>query len=179
MKQGVLLIVGAGAHGRVVLDCAQSTGCWNDFAFVDDAMQPGAMVDGVAVLGSLSHLKSIELHRFDSAIVALGNAVARERAHGELRQLGLPLGRVIHSRAAVARTARIGAGSVVLCGAVLGPGVDVGEGVIVNCGAVIDHDAALDDFSHVSVGALVGARARVARGGAVAMGVVLAQDALA
>lgn len=177
MSQGGLLIVGAGGHGRVVLDCARVTGHWSEFAFADDGIQRGAVVDGVQVLGPLREVSSLDVARFGAVIVALGDAGARERAHAEAVGLGLVLERLMHPSAVVARTARIGAGAVILAGALVGPGVSMGEGVVVNCGAVVDHDAVIEDFAHVAVSAVVGARARVCRRETVSMGSVRAQDA--
>lgn len=78
--------------------------------------------------------------------------------------------------AAAARTATVspdvalGASSVVLHHAHVGPGSHVGRGVIVNTGAVIEHDVTLGDGAHVAPGAVVLGGARIGPGALVGGG---------
>lgn len=70
---------------------------------------------------------------------------------------------VVHPAAWVSRSAKLGAGSVVLAGAVVQPDARVGQSVIINTGAIIEHDSEIGDGSHVAPGAIVLGGARVGR----------------
>ena len=69
-----------------------------------------------------------------------------------------------------------------MAGAIVGTGAQLGEGVIVNCGAVIDHDCTVEPFAHLGVnagmagGSLLGRRAWMPVGAALAYGARVASD---
>ena len=146
---GVLAILGAGGHGRVVAECAELAG-WTDIVFFDDAEMPDAMHWPVA--GTTDDLVQ-GLGAFDGVVVAIGvNALRLERSRTIIARGGR-LATLVHPNAAMSPRAVLGAGTVVLAGAVVSVGARLGDAVIVNSGATVDHDCILADGVHVSPGA--------------------------
>jgi len=86
--------------------------------------------------------------------------------------------------ATVAHDAVLGAGTVVMHQAHVGPAVVLGRAVIVNTGAIIEHDVVVDDGAHIGPGAAVlgacrvGARAFIGSGARVLPGRTVAEDAV-
>jgi sugar O-acyltransferase (sialic acid O-acetyltransferase NeuD family) len=148
-----LTIIGAGGHGKVVLEAAQQTGRWTGFQFADSGPAAGSMLMGIPVL-LLSDWMRAGLHDGE-AVVAIGHAESRLRIASELRSTGMPLAVVIHPRAVVSRSAILGSGTVVLANAVVNAMSVIGDCCIINSGATVDHDCMLGEGVHVCPGANV------------------------
>lgn len=150
MAKPRLLVVGAGGHGRSVAEVAELSGQFEVVGFLDDSLPSGEKVLNVPVLGNVISLAS-HLGAFDQVIVAIGNNTMRERLLQQLTLVGVELATLIHPRAIVSPSVVLGAGSVVMAGAIVGTEAHLGIGVIVNCGAVVDHHATVEDFGHLGV----------------------------
>lgn len=147
-----LLVVGAGGHGRSVVEAAELSGQFEVMGFLDDSLPVGDRVVGVIVLGPVV---SMAHHRAgtDHAIVAIGNNTVREKLSQQLAAVGFICETVVHPRAIVSPSAVLGACSAVMAGANVGTEARLGMGSIVNCGAVVDHHAIVEDFAHLGVNA--------------------------
>jgi len=179
MRTDVLLIFGAGGHGRVVADAARAAGATGLLASDrNPALCQGELLPGVP------------LHRPDAPApaqatalhVAIGQNTSRER---ESQALGPQrLHTVCHPAASVSPFAQLGAGSFVAAQAVVAPGARLGLGVIVNHGAVVDHDCAVGAFAHIAPGAVlgggvhIGTRVLVGAGAVVLPGLTVVADAV-
>ena len=140
-----LIIIGASGHGKVVADCAVKNG-YEHIVFLDDD-------ENVTRCGRYEVAgRSSEADRLSGdVIVAIGNAGFRKKVQAEIDENRLVT--LIHPEAVVGDDVEIGAGSVVMAGAVINPGSRVGKGVIVNTCSSVDHDCKIGDFVHVAVGA--------------------------
>lgn len=140
-----LIIIGASGHGKVVADCAVKNG-YEHIVFLDDD-------ENVTRCGRYEVVgRSSEADRLSGdVIVAIGNAGFRKKIQAEIDENRLVT--LIHPEAVVGDDVEIGAGSVVMAGAVINPGSRVGKGVIVNTCSSVDHDCKIGDFVHVAVGA--------------------------
>ena len=142
---GRLVIIGASGHGMVVADIACLVG-YDDIRFLDDDSAKKSCC-GYPVVGPVSDAAFIESNLF----VAIGNAAVRRELMERYRHATFPS--LVHPSAVVARTSRLGAGTVVMAGAIINPGAIVGRGCIVNTCASVDHGCMVADFAHVAVGA--------------------------
>lgn len=145
-----LLVIGAGGHGQVVAECAEACG-YENIDFLDDN-NPDAV-------GEIKELENI-VTGYDGVIVSIGKNDTRRELIRRVQNINAPLISLIHPRAYVSPTAVIGAGSIVLPGAVIHTNAKVGTGCIISIGVLIDHDAVVEDFSHINTGAIVGAGKR-------------------
>lgn len=141
MKQR-LIIIGASGHGRVVADIAVLNG-YTDIVFLDDE-KIGTWA-GYSIVG-----KSFDAPEGD-LFVAIGNTPTRKRFVEYYRDRSMPV--LIHPNATVAKDVEIGAGTVVIAGAVINCGAKIGAGCIINTCSSVDHDCVISDYVHVAVGA--------------------------
>ncbi len=143
-----LFILGAGGHGKVVADAAQCQGNWDEIFFIDDRYPSLASVMGVEVMAQTANIKQFA-NDHSEAIVAIGDNEIRQRLQEYAITQGFSITTVIHPRAVIAQSAKIGKGSVVFANAVVNSDAIIGQGVIINTGAIIEHDCDINDWTHI------------------------------
>jgi sugar O-acyltransferase (sialic acid O-acetyltransferase NeuD family) len=148
-----VMLVGAGGHGRVVLDALLAGGVARGSIVVAD---DNLALDGQELLGILIQVPVPAVVRGMQVHVAIGDGLTRQRVAERLQRSGATLLAVVHRAAVVSPFAEIGAGAFVAAGAIVGPAARIGEGVIVNHGAVVDHDCVVEHHSHIAPHATLG-----------------------
>lgn len=148
--QGGVYVVGAGGHGKVVLATLQDAGLPIAGVLDDNPDLWGCPILGHTVLGPAARLAQTPTA---TAVLAIGDNGVRDRLAREFAHVQWAT--VIHPRAYVHPSARLGAGCVVVAGAVIQPDVMIDAHGIVNTGATVDHDCRLGAFVHVAPGANV------------------------
>jgi UDP-perosamine 4-acetyltransferase len=170
-------IIGAGGHGRVVLDILRRGRQYRPVGFLDaNATLSGCEIAGVAVLGAINHLPKLAAqHKVRHAIVAIGdNRVRRGYARLAL-DAGLELINAIHPSATLSPTASLGRNVVIAAGACVCTDASIGDCAIINTHAVVDHECEIGEGVHVCPGAILAGRVRVGDGAFVGMGAKVVQ----
>ena len=153
-----IVVYGAGGHGKVVAEILVAGG-YHLLAFIDD--DPGRL--GSALLG-LSVLPASEwLRGHAPAHIALGVGANhdRERVACRIKESGSKVLTLVHPGAIIARSAKIGEGSVIMPAAVLNPDCRIEDGVIVNTGAIVEHDVEVGHYAHLSPSSTIGGGAAI------------------
>ena len=165
---GRLLILGAGGHGRAVADLAVECG-WSVAGFTDRSPGPGVLGED----GDVEDL--IRAGKADAAVVGLGNTALHRRTElfELLKKAGATIPTLVHPRASVSRTCRIGDGTVVVPGVVLGAAVEVGDNVVLYSNAVAEHDCRIAAHAYLSPGAILTGAVILEEGAFVGAGAVL------
>lgn len=148
-----LLIIGAGGHGRVVKEVAESTGQYEKIEFLDDNNR-----DAVGTIDDLEKLYG----QYDCAFVGIGNNVFRMKCIERLKDIGYEIPVLIHPTAYISKSANIGVGTIIEPKALVNVNVQVGEGCIISVGSIIDHDVIVGDGVHTNAGSIVKAGAQIA-----------------
>ena len=156
-----LLFIGAGGHGRALLELLRDAGLPPPGGVLDDAPDcPGLRCPGMAPvpwLGPVARAAELFSQKaFDSAHVALGRNALRRRIGESLAAIGYALPVLRHPSAVVAGSARIGPGSAILPRAVVGAAAGIGAFAILNTGSIAEHDAVLGPACHLAPGAVLG-----------------------
>lgn len=157
-----LLIIGAGGHGKVVLDIVRAAGLFEPVGFLDaDPGLAGKACGGLPVLGPVSLLPKLRAQGTRHAIIAIGDNRTRHRYAAIVREHGLALASAVHPSAAVSPSATLGENVVVAAHATVCTECAVADLAIVNTAAVIDHECQIGLASHIGPGALLAGRVRV------------------
>ena len=166
------LIIGAGGHGKVVLDVLRSGGQYRPVGFVDaDPRLAGTTVGGLPVLGGVHQLsRLVGPHRVVAAVIAIGDNRARTGYAEAVTAAGLRLGTAVHPAAVVAESAVLGRNVVVAAGAIVCAEARVGDHAIINTGATVDHECEIGVGVHVCPGAHLAGRVRVDAGAVIGLG---------
>jgi len=164
----VLIVFGAGGHGRVAADAALLSGAFARVVASDrnPATWGGELLPGVPVL-SIDEASALPGLR--AVHVAIGNNPVRRDEAARLASIG-PLATIIHPHASVAASARIGPGCLITAQCVVGPMAELGAGAIVNHGAVVDHDCRIGAWAHIAPGARLGGAVQVGEAALVGAG---------
>lgn len=167
-----ILILGAGGHGRVVLDIILQARRYDVAGFLDNnPAVHGRCVDGIPVHGGIDDLERIrEELRVGGVIIAIGDNGARRGLARRIEQSGAKLVNAVHPSAAVAGNAALGRNVVVAAGVVLCAHCQVGDSVILNTGCIIDHQTMIGEGAHICPGVRVAGRVKVEAGVFVGVG---------
>ena len=151
-----IIIIGAGGHGKVIADIAKKNG-YDNIAFLDDSTD----AENCGIYPVIGTSGDFKFHHDKDFIVAIGNALVRQRVHTMLYEAGVNIVSLIHPGATVAEDVTIEAGTVVMAGAVINPGTKIGKGCIVNTCSSVDHDCTVEDFVHISIGSHVAGTVKI------------------
>lgn len=144
-------VIGAGGHSKVVVSALQTAGYHVKALFDDDPKKWETKVLDAPVVGGIAEFARFSTSR---AVVAIGDNATRKAVARRFAGSGWVT--VIHPRAYVHSSVRLGEGTVVFAGAVVQPDAVVGSHCIINTGASVDHDCIIGDYVHVAPGARLG-----------------------
>ena len=161
-----LIILGAGALGREVAEAVHAMNAagapWELTGFLDDAPDAvDATLLPAPVLGTFADAKS---HDNASFVLAIATPRRVDVRAGVDARLGLGDDRyatIVHPACSIARSTRIGAGSVLLAGVVTTADVEIGKHVVVMPNTVFTHDTRVGDYATFGAGARLAGRVTV------------------
>jgi sugar O-acyltransferase (sialic acid O-acetyltransferase NeuD family) len=173
-----LVLVGARLDGQggIVLDTiADGDLPYQVVAFLDETVELwGSRVEGIPVYGDpMDHLeRALELG-VEGGMVSIGDGPARERLSEPLVAAGLELPSIVHRRAFVSPSARIGAGVYVGPMSTLNTGSRVDDLVLIQGGVYVSHDVHVSRAATLAPGTVLGGRSRVGARCFVGLGAVV------
>ncbi|MBL8441109.1 MAG: NeuD/PglB/VioB family sugar acetyltransferase [Betaproteobacteria bacterium] len=175
MSQPLILLVGAGGHARACIDVIEQEGRFAIAGLVGMPDEVGGDVLGYPVLGSDADLPALH-ERCHNALVTLGQIHSPEpriQLFFVLERLGFTLPTVVSPFGHVSHHANLGAGSIVMHGAIVNAGARIGRNCILNSRTLVEHDAVIQDHCHLSTGSVVNGSARIGSGSFLGSGSVL------
>ena len=131
-------LFGASGHAKVVKDIAK-------LAYVDVP----CLIDDNPTVNELDGLKVIHsAEGLSPLIVTIGDCQVRRKIVEKLGKREYMT--VVHPKAILADSVKLGYGTVIMAGVIINPGASVGNHCILNTGASIDHDCKIHDFVHIA-----------------------------
>lgn len=152
MKEN-LLIIGAGIYGLIAKEIAESMGCFDRIAFVDD----GAKVtpNGIPVIGAGADLLALS-QDYQAAVVAIGNPSVRLSLLQKIEaETPLRIATLVSPWAYVSPSAQVGKGSIIEPMAVIHAECVIEQGCLISAGAVVNHASRCCEGVHVDCNATV------------------------
>lgn len=172
-----IVIMGAGGHGRVVLDILQQDAQYEVVGFIDsDTALHGREVDGLPVMGDIAIVPRLKGEGVKGAIVAIGDNKVRDRFARAFKEKGFVLVNAVHPDASIARNAGLGQGVVVASGAIICAHARIGDNAIINTGAIVEHECVVGDSVHVGPGVKIAGRTTIKRGAHIGIGSTIIQN---
>jgi sugar O-acyltransferase (sialic acid O-acetyltransferase NeuD family) len=171
MTMPYIVLIGAGGHGRAVLQAMRDAG-WPDPVVLDDNPASPPLL-GLPVRGPVSLAASLRAQGLGAAHVALGDNSRRAALGQALLEMGFELPVLRHPSAVVAGSATLGPGSLAMPRCVVGAAARVGRHVILNSGCILEHDGVVEDAAHLAPGCVLGGGVRVGAGALVGLGAAI------
>jgi len=167
MKRSLsVYVIGAGGHAKVVLRALQDSGVEEAMLFDDAPERQGTTLLGMPVVGPVEHILDYPPR---PTVIAIGDNSARRRIADSYALSWIT---VIHPRALLDSTVRVGEGTMVLANAIVQVDSRIGRHVIINHAATVDHDCTIEDFVHLAPGVHLAGNVTVRKGVLMGIGAV-------
>jgi acetyltransferase EpsM len=157
-------IYGASGHGKVIIDLVQSR-MLEVHHIIDDNKVITGLYDYEVI-----HDPSPEILR-KKTIIAVGDNKTRRKISQTIK--GEFFRGISHATAVVDETVELGNGTVVMANAVVNADAIIGKHCILNTACVVEHDCFLEDFVHVSPGAVLSGGVKVGEGTHLGIGALI------
>ncbi len=158
MKQ--VIIFGASGHGKVIADILEKQGTPIAGFVDDDNTKWGQEFFGYRIHGGIGYLASTLASQVD-IVVAIGDNEVRRKVVLDLQTRGFRFTTAIHPSARIGKNVQIGAGTVMMAGAIVNADTHIGSHCIINTASSVGHDNIVGDFTHISSGARLGGNVSV------------------
>jgi len=177
MDKPRLLLIGAGGHAQACIDVIEQQGLYQIAGLVGTPEQLGTQLCGYCVIGTDDHLAALagEVKFALIGVGQIGSPDKRRQLFERALALGMQLPSVIAPTAYVSAHATVGAGVIVMHGAIVNAGAAVGDNCIINSRALVEHGALVEADCHIATGAIVNGEVRVGAGSFVGSGSVVMQ----
>ncbi len=171
-----IVIIGAGGHGRVVLDILKNNHQFEVVGFLDSNQSlVHTIVDGIEVIGDLTVISRFRELGIGGAIVAIGDNRVRTKYASELDAAGISLVNAIHPSASIADNARIGKNVVIASGVNICTHVKLEDSVICNTGCIIDHESLIRRAVHICPGVKIAGHVTINEAAFIGIGATIIQ----
>ncbi len=173
-----IAIYGGGGHAKMCIDVIRQGGKYALAGIIDRSLPVGSEILGVPVISNdsdinLEKLLGMGLTMVVNGVGSVTNPGLREKIYGRLNSLGFHIPTIIHPKAIVEPSVKIGGGCQIMMGASVGSAVVIAENSIVNSGAIVSHDCILEDNVHIAPGAILAGGIKIGRSTVVGMGVTV------
>lgn len=174
------IILGAGGHARVLIDCIRASGAAQIHGILDPERERwGQTMFDVPILGGdelMARMAAEGVQYFVVGLGSTGDSAARQRLFRMGQAQGLQPLTVIHPTCIHSHLAVIGPGSQLLAGSIVNAGAVIGKNVIINTGAIVEHDCRVEDHAHVATGAMLAGTVHVGMGAHIGVGAAVRQQ---
>lgn len=171
-----LLIFGGGGHAKSLMEMVKALGDHAIAGIVDDRLPVGTLVLGIPVLGTRAVLPALVERSVTQAANGVGGILdihVRVRIFDLLAGAGFSFPALLHPRATVEPSARIGKGVQVFANAYVGAEATLEPRCMVNTSAVVSHDCVIGAYTHIAPGALLAGHVHVGEKSLIGMGVTV------
>jgi sugar O-acyltransferase (sialic acid O-acetyltransferase NeuD family) len=155
-----LIIIGAGGHAKVLIDCLLNQRNCNIMGILDNnTSMHGQRVLGIPVLGGDDKISEFpaDAVKLVNAIGSVDVPVRRQLVFQQFKDVGYQFYSVIHANACIGQGVQLGEGVQVMAGAILQTECYIGDNVLINTGASIDHEVQLGNHTHIAPGVVISA----------------------
>jgi len=141
------LLYGAGGHGLVISEILELNHC-ELIGFIDD-QRAGTLRNGYKVFNVAPHFLNLAGVKY---LLSIGNNYIRKKID---QQYQFSYGLAIHPSAVISTRSILDVGTVVMAGACVNTLVRTGRHCILNTRCSVDHECTLEDYVHISPGAVL------------------------
>lgn len=152
-----IVLIGAGGHAASCIDVIEAEGRFRIAGLVGMDAELRLRLCGYEVIATDDNLRKLAAE-YRYALITVGqikSAESRIRLFLQALEVGFEFPTIVSSKAHVSKHAHIGAGSIVMHGAVVNANARVGKNCIINSCALIEHDVEVGNHCHIATGAIL------------------------
>ena len=158
-----LVLIGGGGHCLSCIDVVGQEGKFKIIGIIDQLKGPNDSVLGYPIIGMDEDLPRLREH-YEYALITVGqikSARPRIQIFNILSKLDFQLPMIISPKAYVSPHSKVGAGTIIMHGAIVNANSVVGRNCIINNKALIEHDALIGGHCHIATGSIVNGNVEV------------------
>lgn len=177
-----VVILGGGGHAKVVIELLRGMGEWAIVGCLDP--RASTPIAGIPILGGDKLLPELSREGIRHACIAVGDNRIRTRLGSEAARHHFEWVTATGRNVTISPLATVGAGTVVMEGAVINADAQIGELAVINTGAIVEHDCHVGAGTHVAPGAILtggvtlGSLAFVGAGATILPGLTVGAEAI-
>lgn len=171
-----ILVIGAGAHSKVVVDIIISQGQYEIIGLIDNYFPIGHKVLNFSVLGKEEDLPSLyKKHSIYGGVVAIGDNYSRYLTSNTIENNLNDFNFIncIHPSSNIASNVALGSGNVIMAGATIGVSSSISNHCIINTNSSIDHDCMISSFVSIAPNAATGGNVKIDKFSALSIGATI------
>lgn len=171
-----VILLGAGGHGRVLLDALLQQS-FVVLAIFDPQCNVDRFVFDIPLINDDRGLLEYpaEEIRLVNGLGSIGDTTKRRQIYERFKEYGYQFATVIHHSAVVSPRAELGEGVQVMAGAIIQTGVKIACNSIINTKVSVDHDCIIGKHAHIAPGAILSGGIRVEDEAHIGAGVTIIQ----
>lgn len=153
-----IIILGGGGHAESLVDAIESQRKYEVAGYVVNettGIKTGGKYPIIGTDDDLEQIFQSGIRNAAMGIGYLGRSSLREKLWDILKKIGYSLPVICDASAILACDVKLDEGCFVGKRAVLNAGASIGKMCIINTGAIVEHDCCVEEFSHISVGAIL------------------------
>ena len=157
-KNNSLILYGGAGFAEIAIDILRVTHAYEICGIVDMKYPELESVMGVPVIGGDDQLQELYdkgYHKVLNCVGAYGGRYKEKSPYNKLKSFGFEFVNVIHAKAIIEPSVKLGEGILICAGAIIGAQVRIGCNCVINAGAIISHDCIISDNCHVASGAVL------------------------
>lgn len=166
MPKPSILLLGAGGHARACIDVIEQEGRFAVGGLMGLHHEVGTQILGYPVLGTDADLPAM-LGDYAHALITVGQIKTpdlRMRLFDLLLQNDCEMPVIVSPHAYVSPHATLGAGTIVMHGAIVNACAAVGRNCIINSQSLVEHDVVIADHCHIATAAAINSGVQIGVG---------------
>ena len=172
-----IVLFGGGLHANSCIDIIEKEGKYRIVGIIDSKSEPGSERYGYKVIGRQEELPELMV-KYDirGGLICVGDNYGREFVRDYVISLipNFNFVSAIHPWTSIGRNATIGKGVVIMAGVIVNADCVVEDFCILSTAARLEHNSVLQEFSHLSAGAITSGKVNIGRYALIAPGVIIA-----
>jgi acetyltransferase EpsM len=167
-----LLLIGLGGHAKVILDAISLQNTYQPMGYIANQKNDETQLNYFGDISSknLNKAKELGINHF---IVAIGQNKIRFDFAKLAENEGLKGATIIHPKAIISKSVKIGIGTVIFANAVLNPMAIIRDHVIINTSSVVEHDCEINNYAQLAPNVSLGGGVIINEGVMVGIGAVI------
>jgi sugar O-acyltransferase (sialic acid O-acetyltransferase NeuD family) len=173
-----LIIIGAGGHAKVLIDCLLHQHNCNIIGILDNnTSMHGQLILGITVLGGDDKIADYPINavKLINAIGSVDVPQRRKLVYQQFKNAGYEFYSVIHPNVYIGQAVQLGEGVQLMAGVFLQTECQIGDNVLINTGALIDHEVHLGNHIHIAPGVVISGNVSIGEESHVGAGAVIIQ----